>query len=162
MKTAIYPGSFDPVTNGHLDVIKRAGSLFDHLIVGIAYNSNKQTLFSIEERLNLLKETLKDVPHVEVIYFSTLLVDFVRERKACAIIRGLRAMSDYDYECAMYQVNIEMCPEVETVFLLASSEYSFLSSTIVKEFARHGKSLDKYIPKQVRRALLNKFQNVKQ
>ena len=159
MQIAVYPGSFDPVTNGHLDIIERAQRFFDLLIVAIAHNSSKKSLFSVEERMRLLQETLKDTPNVEVKTFSMLLVDFVRQQKACAVIRGLRAVSDFDYEYAMYQANAEMCPEVDTVFLLASREYSFLSSSIIKEFARYGQQLNKYTPEVVSKALLEKFQN---
>ena len=160
MQTAIYPGSFDPVTNGHLDIIERARRLFDHLIVAIAHNSSKKCLFSVEERAKLLAEILKDMPNVEVRTFSMLLVDFVRQEKACTIIRGLRAVSDFDYEYAMYQANAEMCPEVDTIFLLASREYSFLSSGIIKEFARYGQQLNKYTPEVVSKALLKKISEV--
>ena len=159
MHIAVYPGSFDPVTNGHLDIIDRSQALFDHLLVAIAHNSNKKSLFSVEERVSLLQEVLKGRANVEVKTFSTLLVDFVHQEKASTIIRGLRAVSDFDYEYAMYQANSEMYPEVDTVFLLASREYSFLSSSIIKEFARYGQQLDKYTPKAVSKALLKKFQN---
>ncbi len=157
MRVAVYPGSFDPVTNGHLDIIGRSCRLFDHLIVAIAHNSSKKGLFSVKERQTLLEQTLKDMPNVEVTTFSKLLVDFVRERQACAIIRGLRAVSDFDYEYAIFQVNAEMCPEVDTVFLLAASEYSFLSSSILKELAGYGRSLENYTPAPVTKALLEKF-----
>ena len=158
MRIAIYPGSFDPVTKGHLDIIERAQRLCDCLLVAIAHNSSKKSLFSVEERAALLEEALKDKPKVKVKTFSTLLIDFAREQRASAIIRGLRAVSDFDYEYAMYQANIEMCPEIDTIFLLSSREYSFLSSSIIKEFARYGQRLDKYTPEPVSRALLKKFQ----
>ncbi len=159
LRIAVYPGSFDPTTNGHIDIILRAQRLFDHVIVGVAQNTSKKYLFTMEERQKLLQETLSEmkIQNVEVTTFSILLVDFVRQKNACAVIRGLRAVSDFDYEYAMYQVNAEMCPETDTVFLLASSEYSFLSSTILKEIARYGKSLLKYTPPLVNQALLEKF-----
>ncbi len=156
-RIAVYPGSFDPITNGHLDIIERASKLFDKLIVAIAHNASKKSLFTLKERRELLEASLPKQDNIEVEVFPMLLVDFVRERKACAIVRGLRAVSDFDYEFAMYQVNAEMFPEVETVFLLASSAYSFLSSSILKELARHGRSLAKYTPAKVDYALRKKF-----
>ncbi len=161
MRIAVYPGSFDPITNGHIDIIQRSLRLFDKVIVGISQNSSKQSLFSLEERKTLIEKSLDTFEGVEVKHFSVLLVDFMKEQGACAIIRGLRAVSDFDYEYAMYQVNAELNPNIETVFLLAASEYSFLSSTIIKELARYGKGLDKYTSPIVSKALLDKFKNKK-
>ena len=157
MKIAVYPGSFDPVTNGHLDIIERSRRFCDKLIVAIAQSPSKNGLFSIEERLDLLKQAVQDLENVTVTHFSILLADFVREQKASAVIRGLRAVSDFDYEYAMYQMNAEMCPEVETIFLLASKQYSFLSSSILKELARFGRNVENYTPIVAGKALLQKL-----
>lgn len=157
MKTAVYPGSFDPFTNGHLDIVDRASEIFDRLVVAVAVNSSKQGLFTLEERLDLMKAVLKGRDRVEVTSFDGLLVDFAAEIEATAIVRGIRAVTDFDYEYAIYQVNREMNSRVETVFLLASKEYSYLSSTILKEVARYGRSVDKYAPAVVAEALLARF-----
>ena len=161
MRVAIYPGSFDPITNGHLDIIERSRQLFDKTIVAIAHNSAKSGLFSLSERQRLIETTFQEskISAVAVEFFSGLLIDFARQKKACAIIRGLRAVSDFDYEYAMFQTNSAMCPEIETVFLLAASDYSFLSSSILKEFARYGRSVADYTPAIVNEALLAKFKS---
>ncbi len=157
MKLAIYPGSFDPITNGHLDIIERAARIFDRLVVAVAFNSAKQGLFSIEERVDFIRETVKDMPGVEVATFSGLLIDYAQERGAAAIIRGLRAVTDFDYEYAMHQMNQEMSPDIETLFLVASKEFSYLSSTIIKEFARYGRPVANFAPRVVSEALLLRF-----
>lgn len=156
-RIAVYPGSFDPFTNGHLDIVSRALHIFDEVIVAIAINSSKTTLFSLEEREALIKEVLKGFSAVRVTNFQGLLVDFAKQQEACAVVRGIRAVTDFDYEYAIYQANRDMESSIETVFLLASKEYSFLSSSIVKETARYGRSLSSHAPAPVTKALLKKF-----
>ena len=125
MKKAIYPGSFDPVTLGHLDIIKRSAALVDHLIVGVLNNNTKTPLFSVDERVNMLKEVTKDIPNVEVLSFSGLLVDFARQHKVQTIIRGLRAVTDFEYELAMSQTNRVAAPDIDTIFLNTSLKYAY-------------------------------------
>ena len=133
MITAVYPGSFDPATYGHLDIIKRASISFDRVIVGVLHNSAKSPLFSVEERVRILNEAIKDLPNVEIVAFSGLSVDFARQCKAKVIIRGLRAITDFEYELQMAQTNRVLAPDVDTMFLTTSLEYAYLSSTTVKE-----------------------------
>lgn len=137
MKIAVYPGSFDPFTEGHLDILKRAASLFDHVIIGVLVNQTKNCLFSPEERVELINEVVKDIENVRVIHFNGLLVDFCKSVGACAVIRGLRAVSDYEYEVQMFAANYHLEPTVETVFLMSQPKYSFLSSSVVKEIAHY-------------------------
>lgn len=146
MLRAIYPGSFDPVTFGHLDVIKRSAKLVDELIVGVLNNKAKSPLFSVEERVRMLDEVTKDMPNVKIIPFEGLLVDFARKMDAGMVIRGLRAITDFEYELQMAQTNHKMEPEVETVFLTTSLEYSYLSSTTVKEVAAFGGDISQFVP----------------
>ena len=141
MKKAIYPGSFDPVTLGHLDIIRRSASLVDHLIVGVLNNSTKTPLFSVEERVNMLREVTKDLSNVEVLSFSGLLVDFAAEHNVSVIIRGLRAVTDFEYEVA--------APGIDTIFLTTSLKYAYLSSSIVKEMAMYGGDIHKFVPEEI-------------
>ena len=157
MKTAIYPGSFDPVTFGHLDIIKRSASLADHLIVGVLNNSSKTPLFSVDERVNMIKEVTADIPNVEVLSFSGLLVDFARKHNVQVIIRGLRAVTDFEYELQMAQTNRVLAPAVDTVFLTTSLEYAYLSSTILKEVAHFGGDLSKFAPAEITDAVIEKI-----
>ena len=146
MKIAVYPGSFDPVTYGHLDVIERSSKLVDELIVGVLNNKAKSPLFSAEERVRMLNEVTKDMPNVTVVPFEGLLVDFARKMDAGLVIRGLRAITDFEYELQMAQTNHKMEPDVETVFLTTSLDYSYLSSTTVKEVAAFGGDISQFVP----------------
>lgn len=145
MTTAVYTGSFDPVTNGHLDVIARAAKLFDVVIVGVLHNSKKTSLFSVEERVNILTEVTKEIPNVQVKAFSGLSIEFARENHAGVIVRGLRAITDFDYELQMAQTNRVLAPDVDTMFLTTSLEYSYLSSSTVKEVAAFGGDITKFL-----------------
>lgn len=156
MLRAIYPGSFDPVTFGHLDIIKRSSKLVDELIVGVLNNNAKSPLFSVEERVRMLKEVTKDMPIVKVIPFEGLLVEFARRMNAGMVVRGLRAITDFEYELQMSQTNHKLQPEVETVFLTTSLEYSYLSSTTVKEVAAFGGDISQFVPQYVADRILEK------
>ena len=146
MLRAIYPGSFDPVTFGHIDIIRRSASMVDELIVGVLNNNAKIPLFSAEERVRMLNEVTKDMPNVTVVPFEGLLVDFARKMDAGLVIRGLRAITDFEYELQMAQTNHKMEPDVETVFLTTSLDYSYLSSTTVKEVAAFGGDISQFVP----------------
>ena len=158
MKTAIYPGSFDPVTLGHYDIIERSSKIFDRLIVGVLNNSAKSPLFSVEERVKMLKDVTKGLPNVEVMAFDGLLIDFARAKEAQVIVRGLRAVTDFEYELQMAQTNRVLAPDVDTVFLTTSLEYAYVSSTIMKEVARFGGDLAKFAPPEIIQALHSKMQ----
>ena len=148
MKKAIYPGSFDPLTFGHLDMIERSASIVDELVVGVLNNSAKNSLFSLEERVSMIKEMTKDYPNVTVTSFDGLLVDHMREIGATIIVRGLRAVTDFEYELQIAQTNHVQEPGIETIFLTTNLKYSYLSSTIVKEFASYGGDISKFVPEQ--------------
>ena len=145
-KTAVYPGSFDPVTNGHLDIIKRAAKTFDKVYVAILTNSAKNPKFSLEERIDWLERATKELPNVEIVSFSGLLVDFASRIGANIIIKGLRAVSDFEYEFQMALTNRKLQPDIETMFLMTNDRYSYLSSSIVKEIANYGGSLEGLVP----------------
>lgn len=153
---AVYPGSFDPITNGHLDLIERGARLCDRLIVAVLGNENKQPLFTVEERMEMLREVVAEYPNVEVDTFGGLLVEYARRKNATAIVRGIRAISDYEYELQMALMNRRLCPEVETVFLMAGEAYSFVSSRIVKEVIRLGGNLAGLVPPSVEVRLRNR------
>jgi pantetheine-phosphate adenylyltransferase len=151
--TAIYPGSFDPMTNGHLDLIERGSKLFDQLIVAVLRNSAKNPLFTVEERVEMLCEGTAGYANVEVATFEGLLVDFARERGARAVLRGIRAISDYEYELQMAMMNRRLNADVETIFLMPDAQYSYVSSRLVKEAARLGGSVQGLVPELVIRRL---------
>ena len=146
MKKAIYPGSFDPVTFGHMDIITRSAKIVDELVVGVLNNSAKNSLFSLEERVSMIKEMTKDIPNVKVASFDGLLVDYMNEIGATIIIRGLRAVTDFEYELQIAQANHVQNEEIETIFLTTDLKYSYLSSTIVKEVASYGGDISKFVP----------------
>jgi pantetheine-phosphate adenylyltransferase len=157
MKRAIYPGSFDPVTNGHLDVVERARKLFDEVIVAVAHNDEKQPLFSLEDRLDFLRQTVGKIDNVRVARFDGLLVEFARTEKANAVIRGLRAVSDFEFEFQMALMNRKLENNVETIFLMPKEEYTYLSSRLVKEIARLGGNVSKFVPAIVAASLDERF-----
>lgn len=150
---ALYPGTFDPVTNGHIDVIKRAVRLFGEVMVAVAHNSQKAPLFSVEERVKFLKDALKGVEGVEVVSFNGLVVDFARKNKMRLVIRGLRMLSDFEYEFQMALTNRKFADEIETVFLMPSEEYSYVSSKLLKEAAALGANLSYFLPASVEKVL---------
>ena len=155
-RTAIYPGSFDPVTNGHLDVIKRALQLVDRVVVSIVHNPNKLGLFTPDERAQLLRHVLADEQRVEVDVFSGLLVDYVQRKGAATIIRGLRAVADFEYEFQMALMNRRLAPSVDTIFLMTDEHHFYVSSTLVKEISRLGGDVSEFVPDTVREALKEK------
>ncbi|MBE3574045.1 MAG: pantetheine-phosphate adenylyltransferase [Firmicutes bacterium] len=157
MKIAVYPGSFDPVTNGHLDVIERAARLFDHLIIAVAQNQAKTPLFSVEERLDMLRACTRHLVNVSVDSYSSLTVEYARSKGAEVLVRGLRAVSDFENEFLMALMNRKMEPAIETVFMMTSNQYAFLSSSAVKEVASLGGQVEGLVPPVVAAALKQKF-----
>jgi len=155
MAIAIVPGSFDPITAGHLDIIKRAIELYDQVVVGVVVNPGKSPLFSLEERVKMVKEAVNESEKIEVDSFDGLLVEFVKMHNARVIIRGLRAVSDFEHEFQMAQLNRRLDPEVETIFVMASPEYAYLSSSIVKEIAMFGGNIKGLVPANVEKLLLD-------
>jgi len=154
---AIYPGSFDPITNGHLDIINRGLEVFDELIIAVARNSEKNSLFSVDERIAMIEETVGDNLCLRVDTFDGLLVDYAARMEARVILRGLRAVSDFEYEFQLAQMNHTVQPDVETLFMMTSASYGYLSSSIVKEVASHNGNIDDFVPPAVKRALAAKF-----
>ena len=157
MRTAIYPGSFDPLTNGHIDLIQRAVNLFDHVIVAIAKNESKSPLFSLTERLEMVRLAIKNMPKVGAEAFEGLLVDYVEKRGGQAVIRGLRAVSDFEFEFQLALMNRKLNERVETIFMMPKDTYTFLSSRIIKEIARLGGDVSAFVPPHVREALVSKL-----
>ncbi len=160
MRTAVYPGSFDPCTNGHLDVIKRASKLFDKVVVAVLINNSKTPLFSAKERVEMLKLATDGIKNVEICSFSGLLVDFMKEIDSQVIIKGIRAVSDFEYEFQMALTNQALYEELETLFLHTSKEYMFLSSSIVKEIAKYGGYLDGLVPSSLIPIIKRRFKNL--
>lgn len=156
-RIAIYPGSFDPVTNGHIDIAKRGLKLFDHIIVAILHNPDKKSLFTIEERLEMLNESMAGIDHIEFDTFDGLLVDYAHQRRACAILRGMRAVSDFEYEFQLALMNRKLKRQVETVFLMTGLRWIFTSSSIIKEAARFGGDVSDMVPPKVNSRLKTKF-----
>ncbi|MDA8168742.1 MAG: pantetheine-phosphate adenylyltransferase [Nitrospiraceae bacterium] len=157
MKRAVLPGTFDPFTNGHFDILLRGLRIFDEVIIAVAPNPKKQPTFTIEERIELIREATKDIGNIKVEPFSGLLVEYVKSKRASAVIRGLRAVSDFEYEFQMALMNRSLDAEVETVFLTPSLEYTFLTATIIKEVASYGGCVTGLVPENVERALKAKF-----
>ena len=159
MKICIYAGSFDPVTNGHIDIIKRAVRLCEKLIVAVGNNSEKKTFFSVDERMELLKEALIDIESVEVDSFTGLLVNYAQKKNATSIIKGLRAISDFEYEFQMDVINKNLCSDIETLFMMTNINYSYISSSAVKALAVSGGSIEGLVPDVVRESLYKKLSN---
>lgn len=157
MKIAVYPGSFDPITYGHLDIIERGAKVFDKIIVAVLINSSKNPLFSVEERKEMIREATRAFPNVEVDSFDGLLVDYVHKQKANVILRGLRAISDFEYELQIASINRKLSEKVETLFLMSNNNHSFISSAMVKEVARYGADVKDLVPSHVAEALNTKF-----
>ena len=160
MRIAVCPGSFDPVTYGHLDIFKRASKLFDKVIVLVVINPDKHPSFSVEERMQMIREVTVEYPNVEVDSYSGLLINYVRDKNAVAIVKGLRAMSDFEYEFQMALMNSKLDSEIETVFMMTSSAYSYVSSSAVKQVAKFGGSIEGFVPEELIEEVTNKF-NVK-
>lgn len=158
MVVAIYAGSFDPITNGHRDIVTRAATMFERVVVSVFDTPSKSLLFSTQERVDLCQRTVHDIPNTEVVSFSGLVVNFAKEIGATAMVRGLRSITDLDYEVAMVMMNRKLHPEVDTVFLYTSLEYQFVSSTLIKEVVQYGGDINSLVPEHVAVALMNKYQ----
>ncbi|MFD1849164.1 pantetheine-phosphate adenylyltransferase [Oceanobacillus bengalensis] len=154
---AICPGSFDPITNGHLDIITRASNIFDNVIVAVFNNQAKSPLFTVEERMRLLKEATKDLPNITIDSSDHLLMDYAKEKNASAVVRGLRAISDFEYEMQITSMNRKLNPEIETIFMMTNNQYSFLSSSMIKEAAKYNGDISGLVPEFVEQALKKKF-----
>jgi len=154
---AIYPGTFDPMTNGHLDIVTRAALMFDHIVLAIAASPSKKPLFTLDERVALASEVVAHLPNVEVVGFSDLMANFAKAQQANVLVRGLRAVSDFEYEMQLAHMNRHLLPTLESVFLMPSEQYSFISSTLMKEVARHGGEVQAFLPQPVYQALKAKL-----
>lgn len=154
---AIYPGTFDPITNGHIDIVTRAASMFDRVVMAIAASPSKKPMFTLEERVALAQQSTAHLGNVEVVGFSDLMANFARDQQANILIRGLRAVADFEYEMQLAHMNRHLMPTLESVFLMPSKEWSFISSTLVKEVARHAGDVTHFLPEQVHQALMDKL-----
>ncbi|MGL5344204.1 MAG: pantetheine-phosphate adenylyltransferase [Plesiomonas sp.] len=154
--TVIYPGTFDPITNGHLNLIQRAGRLFDHIVIAVAASPSKRPLFDLDERVQLIQTVTADLPNVEVIGFNGLLIELAKTQQANVLLRGVRGVTDFDYEHQLANMNRRLMPELETVFLTPSEEWAFISSTLVREIALHGGDVREFVPPPVATALTQK------
>lgn len=161
MKVAVYPGTFDPITNGHIDIVQRAATLFDKVIVAVATNPQKEPLFSVEERMDMIAAVMQDYPQVEIDRIEGLIVDYALRKEANAIIRGLRAISDFEYEFQMALVNRKLSEELITVFLMPRENYTYLNSSIVKELAHFGGNIRCFVPEYVRQKIQEKMTSEK-
>ena len=161
MKRAIYPGSFDPMTFGHIDMIERSSKIVDELVVGVLNNSAKNSLFSLDERVSMIKEMTSSIPNVTVASFDGLLVDYMKQIDATIIVRGLRAVTDFEYELQIAQTNHVENPDVETIFLTTNLKYSYLSSSVVREFASYGGDISKFVPEQFIERIYAKYNIIK-
>lgn len=157
MRTAIYPGSFDPITKGHLDVLKRAGDIFDKVIIVVSVNLNKKSFLPLEDRINLIKESCKDLKNVEVDSFDGLTIEYAKQKNANVLIRGLRAVSDFEYEMQLSQANSALCSDIHTVFLITKPKYNFISSGTVREIALMNGDVSKFVPEPVAKYLQLKY-----
>jgi pantetheine-phosphate adenylyltransferase len=157
MRTVIYPGSFDPITNGHLDIIRRAAQMFDRVIVAVAINAEKTALFSVEERRRFIADAVKGMRNVSVAEFRGLLIQYARRKRATAVVRGLRAVSDFEFEFQLALMNRKLDPGIETIFLMTKDEYTFISSRLVKEIGELGGDVSGFVPRGVERAMRRKF-----
>lgn len=158
MKTAVYAGSFDPITNGHLDILKTGAEIFDKVIIAVAHNSNKKSLLTVDERLNLIKETVKDIKNVEVDTYTGLTVDYAKKQGAEILLRGLRTASDFEYEMQISHTNNKLANDIKTIFLTANPEFSYLSSSVVREILVNNGDISKFVPKAVYEYLKDKTQ----
>ncbi len=157
MKVAVYPGTFDPVTNGHIDIIKRASRIFDKLIVLVALHRGKETMFTKEERVEMLKKSVEGMRNVEVDFYEGLIAEYVKEKRILAVIRGMRAVSDFEYEFQMALMNRHLNPEIEIIYLFPDEKYTYLSSSIVKEVASFGGDISTFVPPHVEKMLIKKL-----
>lgn len=155
--TAIFPGTFDPITNGHIELITRAANLVDHLIIAVAASPSKKTLFTLDERVTMVSQSIVHLPKVRVLGFSQLMADFAREQHASVLIRGVRNSQDFEYEKQLAEINAQLKPDLETLFLIASAKYHFLSSTLVREIAMHHGDVSSFVPSEINVALIKKF-----
>jgi len=161
MRTAVYPGSFDPITEGHLDIIKRAAKIYDKVIVGVLNNSTKHPVFSVDERADMIKSVTEDIDNVEVSVFSGLLVDFAKQNGASVIVKGLRTVADFEYEFQMALLNKALNPEYETVFMMTDTKFSYISSSMVKEVAKYSGSLEGLVPKNIIPLIQKRFEELR-